>query len=260
MRAKPTRTFTDVEQERAVPWGDAGNFAWHLARYEFAVPFVKEKRVLDLGSGEGYGTALLAEHAREVVGIDYSPEAVRHARATYSRGNLLFDVEDAMGIPDDLGRFDVVACFEVIEHVEDHDALLSGVARILRPCGVLLLSTPNRVVDELFESVSKREHYEYHINMLTPTELRRHVELYFTDIEVYGQTESRNAVHRFLKTVDVLNLRHRIVRSARLQRTLLAGISPQVGAAGGARCRFSRALARQSPALVLVARKPQDRV
>jgi 2-polyprenyl-3-methyl-5-hydroxy-6-metoxy-1,4-benzoquinol methylase len=260
VRAKPTRTFTDVEEERAVPWGDAGNFAWHLARYEFAVPFVKEKCVLDLGSGEGYGAALLAEHAREVVGIDYSPEAVKHARARYARGNLSFDVGDAMAIPNQLGHFDVVTCFEVIEHVEDHGALLAGIARALRPGGVVLLSTPNKRVDELFESVSRREHYEYHINMLTPKQLRRHAGLYFSDIRLYGQTASRNAFHRSLKTVDVLNLRHRVVRSARMQRALLERMSRQGDSSSTASCRFSRVLARQSPVLVLIAWKSQDRV
>jgi SAM-dependent methyltransferase len=251
---KPVRSLTNVEEERAVPWGDPGLFSWHLARYEFAIPFVKSKRVLDVGSGEGYGAALLAEQAHEVLGIDYSPEAVRHARRKYMRDNLQFRVMNAMALNPGIGEFDVVTCFEVIEHIEDHDALLSGVAGLLRSGGLLLLSTPNRTVDKLFESVSRREHYEYHINMLNPQELRKRARPYFTDIKLYGQTAHVNTLHSMLKSLDFFNLRHRLVRSARVQRALLTSMAGEevkedVG------CRFSRTLARQSATVVLVARR-----
>jgi O-antigen biosynthesis protein len=251
---KPARSLTNVEEERAVPWGDPGLFSWHLAKYKFAIPFVMSKRVLDVGSGEGYGAALLAEHAHEVLGIDYSPEAVRHARRKYMRDNLQFRVMDAMALDPGIGEFDVVTCFEVIEHVEDHNALLSGVAGLLTSDGLLLLSTPNRTVDQLFESVSRREHYEYHINMLTPRELRTRARPYFTDIKLYGQTVHVNALHSVLKTLDFFNLRHRLVRSARVQRALLTGMAGQEATEDVA-CRFSRTLVRQSPSVVLVARK-----
>src|SRR5471032_2859287 len=150
---KPTRSLHDLEEERAVPWGDPGLFAWHRARYAFVLPLVAGRRVLDVGSGEGYGGALLAESALEVVGVDYSPAAVEHSAATYNQPNLSFQIGEATDLPDELNSFDAVTCFEVIEHIADAARLVSNLRRAVRPGGVVILSTPNRLVDLLFEQI-----------------------------------------------------------------------------------------------------------
>ena len=76
--------------ERYVP-GTAGEIAhehWH--RYAFARRFVAGRRVADVACGEGYGSALLAESAATVVGIDIDAATLAHARSTYaSRGNVI---------------------------------------------------------------------------------------------------------------------------------------------------------------------------
>jgi len=251
---KPDRALHELAEERALPTGDAGLFAWHRARYEFALPLVAGKRVLDVGCGEGYGAALLAERAREVVGVDYSPAAIEHARAAYRAPNLRFERMDATALEPELGTFDVVTCFEVIEHLADDEALLAGIARVLAPGGSLVLSTPNALVDELFEAVGGHEHYAYHVNMLAPGALRRRVRAHFRDVRLYGQSVRRSGLHAALKTLDVLNLRHRLVRSRRVQASLVDALA---ASAPGASLdfRFSRVLVRQSPALLLVARR-----
>jgi 2-polyprenyl-3-methyl-5-hydroxy-6-metoxy-1,4-benzoquinol methylase len=253
--AKSERALHDIEEERAVPWGDPGLFAWHRARYQFALPLVEGRRVLDVGCGEGYGPTLLAERAREVIAVDYSPEAVRHARECYAHANVRFEVADAMALPASLGAFDVVTCFEVIEHIEQDDALLSGISRVLRPGGLLILSTPNALVDRLFESVGAHEHYEYHINMLSPAELRRRAQPHFRSVTLYGQSVRGNTMHAVMKGLDVLNLRHRLVRSAPLQRRIAAQFMGQVEPANPQAFRFSRRLVRQSPHIVLLGRR-----
>lgn len=253
---KPDRSLYTLDEERVLPWGDPGHFAWHLARYRFAVPFVGGKRVLDVGSGEGYGAALLAEGARDVLGIDYSPPAIRHARVTYKRQNLRFEIVDADAL--DLGpdRFDVVTCFEVIEHLEDGEALLSRVAALLRPDGTLLLSTPNRLVEGLFERVGGRDHYEYHVNAISPSELRRRARRHFGSVTLLGQSVRGNALHAMLKGLDVLNLRHRLLRSLRLQHAISASVMGTAPAHVETSFRFSRLLVRQSPHVMLVGRRP----
>ena len=70
--------------ERCVPWTDDVQVIYeHYHRYAIAARFVRGKRVLDLACGEGYGTALLAAHAAEVVGVDIDQTTVEHARQNY---------------------------------------------------------------------------------------------------------------------------------------------------------------------------------
>jgi SAM-dependent methyltransferase len=248
---KPTRSLHELEEERPVPWGDPGLMAWHRARYEFALPLVENRRVLDVGCGEGYGAALLAERAAAVVGVDYSPVAVEHAASTYKRPNLTFHVADATALPHELTGFDVVTCFEVIEHITKASELVHDLRRRLRPGGILVLSTPNRLVDRPYERVSGRDPNEYHVNLLAPAELRELVDPHFGRVVLYGQSVRGNRLHAFLKALDVLNLRHRLVRSAKVQQSLgeaLGRPEPRTLA----EFRFNRLLIRQSPTVVVV--------
>jgi 2-polyprenyl-3-methyl-5-hydroxy-6-metoxy-1,4-benzoquinol methylase len=239
-----------------VPWGDQQLFACHRARYEFAADYVRGRRVLDIGCGEGYGSAMLSRSAPEVVGVDYSPAAISHARQAYQGQNLRFESGDARQLTFSSGAFDAVTCFEVIEHIEDDESLLASVARVLRPGGWLILSTPNALVDVLFDAVRK-EKYEYHVNSLAPRELARRVGRHFCQVKLYGQSRRGNLLHALLKTADVLNLRHRFIRSFHFQSTVARTLmgQPDLSAASTLRdFRFTRMLIRQSPTLLLTAR------
>lgn len=116
---------------------------WH--RYALATRFAAGRRVLDAACGEGYGSALLAAHAREVVGVDISDEALAHARGRYAAPNLRFERGDATALaafPD--ASFDLIVSFETLEHVHAQEALVAGFARLLAPGGLLLLSSPDK--------------------------------------------------------------------------------------------------------------------
>jgi SAM-dependent methyltransferase len=233
----------------------------HKARYEFAMPFVRRRRALDVGCGEGYGAALLSQHAKEVVAIDYSPAAIAHASERYRADNLLFVVADATKLDGHLGKFDVVTCFEVIEHVSDTRGFLDRIAGALRPGGWLILSTPNALVERLFDAV-RGEHYEYHVNLLTPTELRRSLKTHFQHVALYGQGAHGNGAYIFLKGLDAFNLRHRLIRSLRIQRAIgrnVLGLRALANECSPEDYRLSRMLVRQSPVTVVTAHEPIDR-
>jgi SAM-dependent methyltransferase len=134
--------------ERFVP-GIAGEIAhehWH--RYVFARRHVTGWRVLDVACGEGYGSALLAGFAVDVVGVDIDADAIAHARGQYgSLANLRFAQGFATALPLPDASVDAVVSFETIEHLPaaDQPRMLAEIARVLTPNGMLLLSAPNPV-------------------------------------------------------------------------------------------------------------------
>jgi len=132
--------------ERYVPGavGQEQLYIEHMSRYLFARGLARGRRVLDVGSGCGYGTYRLAEAGAEsVLGVDIAPEAVAYASRNYRRPNLSFAEMDASCL-ELRGSFGLVTCFELIEHVEDAEGVLKGVREVLDDSGVFIVSTPNK--------------------------------------------------------------------------------------------------------------------
>lgn len=123
-------------------------FNEHLARYAFAARLARQKRVLDVACGSGYGAAELAAVARNVTAVDVSPEAIQYAAEHYPQENLDFRVASAHSLPFPDLTFDLVVSFELIEHLENYRELLSEVRRVLAPNGQFIVSTPNRLYYE----------------------------------------------------------------------------------------------------------------
>lgn len=131
--------------ERAMPLAGGmpkGVMQEHWERYRFALDHVEGKRVLDVACGAGYGSALLAEKALSVIGVDVSSEAVLYSKAHYKRENLEFRCGDACKLDLPEGSFDVVTSFETIEHLTDDAAFLQGLVRALADDGMFIISTP----------------------------------------------------------------------------------------------------------------------
>lgn len=132
--------------ERVIP-GQVDVDLWneHFARYLFAGRLARHKEVLDIASGAGYGAAELARTAAKVVGIDRAAEAVSLASSTYRAPNLTFLQATGGKVPFAAGSFDLITAFEVIEHMPDWRDLIDEAARLLRPGGQFVVSTPNKL-------------------------------------------------------------------------------------------------------------------
>jgi SAM-dependent methyltransferase len=118
----------------------------HLHRYVLGQSLAGGQSVLDIACGEGYGSYLLAQAARRVVGVDVSADTVTHARQKYRRPNLVFEVGDCVALPLAAGSVDVVVSFETIEHHDRHQEMMREIKRVLRPGGCLFISSPNKTV------------------------------------------------------------------------------------------------------------------
>jgi SAM-dependent methyltransferase len=138
----------DGHPERFVPQLMSGRFidAEHRARYWWATALVTGKNVLDAACGTGYGTNILAgAGASAVVGVDRAAHVIEFARAQ-AQEFATFQVADLLDLPFADRTFDVVICFEAIEHVDAPERALDELRRVLEPDGVLALSSPNRGV------------------------------------------------------------------------------------------------------------------
>ena len=154
--------------ERVIPGeGDADLLNEHRARYLFAQRYSAGKSVLDVACGTGYGSALLGEKAAAVFGVDLSAEAVHHARRHYGSPKVHFAQSGCLTLPFPSGQFDLVAAFEIIEHLEDPEAFLAELQRVLQPAGLLLLSTPNR----LYYTEERGEVNPFHVREFSFAEL-----------------------------------------------------------------------------------------
>lgn len=127
--------------ERMIPEQSDGRTFWeHINRYKIAAKHVRNKVVLDIACGEGYGSHSLSKAgALSVIGVDVSEESCEHARAKYG-----IDARqgDARAIPLGDSSVDVIVSFETIEHVENPESFVSECSRVLKPGGKLIISTP----------------------------------------------------------------------------------------------------------------------
>jgi glycosyltransferase involved in cell wall biosynthesis/SAM-dependent methyltransferase len=155
----------------------------HLHRYLIARELASGKKVLDIACGEGYGAAILATTAARVIGVDISKEAIAGASGRYIRDNLEFIIGRCEAIPLPDTSVDLVVSFETIEHIEQHDTMMREVARVLRPDGVLIISSPDR--DRYSGALGNRN--IFHLKELDRPEFETLLKSFFPYVAIAGQ-------------------------------------------------------------------------
>lgn len=154
----------------------------HVERYKFACKYAKGLTVLDVACGAGYGSHMLSKEAKQVYGVDISSEAIQYAKANYASQNINFEVMDIKEIKYPDSFFDVVVSFETIEHISFQEIFLKEIKRVLKPSGILILSTPN--IETACDG--KQIHTPFHVKELTFQEIIKLLDK-FKNIEVYSQ-------------------------------------------------------------------------
>src|SRR3954452_3485544 len=110
--------------ERFVPGEAQGELveAEHLVRYAWAASLARQRRVLDAGCGMGYGTDMLDRAgALSAIGVDIADEVVEVPASQAEATNLRFVAGDIRELPFEDCSFDLVVCFETIEHIAEQD-------------------------------------------------------------------------------------------------------------------------------------------
>jgi 2-polyprenyl-3-methyl-5-hydroxy-6-metoxy-1,4-benzoquinol methylase len=193
------RTLPDVPEENY--W-----YQRHLVVYEWIAGRVAGRRVIDMASGEGYGSAVLARAAASVVGVEANPEAFEHARLRYAGGghgepgsaqrvsadppnkkdNLRFERALVEEFREDA---DVVVFLQTIEHLQDPDATLEHFASIVGADGSVIVSTPN--VLTLAPKGAERSGNPWHVHEYRPEEFERLCRRHFQRVELHGLFHAR---------------------------------------------------------------------
>ena len=158
------------------PWREE-----HLARYHFAIPYIKEKQVLDIACGTGFGSELLLSNgAQKVFSADASQEALDASKLrldTYKERSDI-SIQDGTRLTFEDSVFDIIVSFETIEHIENYEGFLTELHRVLKHEGTLLISTPNALVTKPVEG---KPINPYHIKEFEPEEfitlLKKHFEV-----------------------------------------------------------------------------------
>ena len=155
---------------------------WH--RYHFVLPLIAGKKILDVASGEGYGAALMATRALSVNGVDISTDAVAHASAMYAQlKNLTFVEGSCVKLPFADATFDAVVSFETIEHIVEQNEFLDEIKRVLKPAGLLIMSSPNRAEYSDARGFSN----EFHVKELYRAELAELLGKRFRHLQWFSQ-------------------------------------------------------------------------
>ncbi len=171
------RTLPDVPEENY--W-----YRRHLVVYEWIAQRVRGSRVIDMASGEGYGSDVLARSAASVIGVEANPEAFEHARLRYPRVHFERGLVETFAAP-----ADAVVFLQTIEHLQDPGATLDHFAAMVGERGTVFLSTPN--VLTLAPSGAERSDNPWHVHEYRPEEFERLCREHFGRVEMHGLFHAR---------------------------------------------------------------------
>lgn len=171
--------------ERYIPIVSGELGCEHMNRYYFAVNQIdmKDKVVLDIASGEGYGANILSKTAKYVYGIDISIEAIEHAKKNYNRENLEFIHGDALLIPMENNSVDILVSFETIEHIEKQQEMIDEMKRVLTQDGILIISSPDKL---RFTDLTGDKH-DFHVKELYYSEFKELINKNFSKTHFFNQ-------------------------------------------------------------------------
>lgn len=189
-----------MQREECITLGPHSSFEWNksrrcllftAARYKFAMKMIgnlyepNEKKILDLGCSDGFGTHFVAEYAASVVGVDFDEEAIRYAIEHNLDGTISYRLDDFLGKK--YGDFDGIVSFDVLEHIypENEPKYMDTVLKNLRDTGTFIVGTPSLETQQY----SKSNITGAHVNIYKGENLYAMLKRYFHNVYLFTQND-----------------------------------------------------------------------
>lgn len=144
----------------------------HIERYRFACKYAKGKSVLDIACGVGYsGQMFIEAGAVSYEGVDINEKLIDYAKKIYGSNLISYSVGDITTFNSNK-MYDLITCFETIEHVKKYEAAIQNLYSLLKPGGLLFISSPNRTVTSPNAlTINDKPSNEFHTQEFIPEEL-----------------------------------------------------------------------------------------
>lgn len=202
-----------------------------LARYHAVKPYVFGD-ILDVGCGRGYGFDVLQSPGVARTGLDISLEFLKEARHNYHSVSLVQATGERL--PFRSRSFDSIIAFEVIEHLQDDIAFLHELKRLIRPGGLIAISTPNRAVAS---GGNKHPLNPFHVREYTIEEFTTLLQQSFSDIIIMGQNETRNIGSSRNRLIDNIPVQWKYSLPSHVQGIISSLVRPPLQISD---CQFSK--------------------
>jgi len=162
--------------ERALPgftrYRKARHYKYMLGRYLYSLKYIRNKAALDCACGLGWGSFLISDYTRELLSIDLDKNAIDFSNSTWKSAKLNFIQHSALELDSLNRKFDVILCFELIEHLQFSDGakLLQQANRVLAENGLIILSSWFPGTQETGQNKGLKN--EFHLHLYTKEEMR----------------------------------------------------------------------------------------
>lgn len=163
----------------------------HLARYQFASEFVHERTVVDCACGAGMGIPIFLKKKPKIIyGFDHDSESIQTANKNIADSRVFLEVADSKNLPLPAQSCDVFIGLETIEHLEEDEGYLDEIARVLRPDGVVILSSPNRFITNPGTTLQEKPWNKFHFREYSFAEMKTKLSRRFIIDQILGQNPS----------------------------------------------------------------------
>ncbi len=249
-------TLDDTGERMIPPTGGEVSLVWarHRVAYALAAEMATKHaaamgaaanrplRILDVGTGTGYGARMLADAVAPaggtVTALDAAADAVDYARAHYAAANMTVEVgtDATLDAPEHAGAYDLVASFQVIEHAHDAPRFLARLLAATRPGGAVLVTTPN-----LRRRLPAAEANPFHHSEMTHAEFAAMLAASGVRFDLWGVGYAgRPAWQRWLSSTALYRWGRRLGRGSALKRVGVRRARPRHARRAPAACRRRR--------------------